>query len=155
MSWTFCVQSCGCPRGCSRDSTSSAWSMPVHTSASSLPVMGLCFQLTGGWAYLNEVRYGFSLTRLSPLALWSSVCVFPEGAEWDPLAYTRVIPGATLPLLQWLFPAEPPQDDMCTSAEIYVEIKWLNAGKAFCKVSEIQGAISQFVQHWPGDLKYI
>lgn len=95
-----------------------------------------------GWACLNEIQDGFSLTHSSSFALWSSAYVSSEGEEWNHLAYTMITPRATLPLLQWSFPAESLQADVHTTAEIFVGVKPPNVDKTLCMVSEIQRTIN-------------
>ena len=140
MSWSFCIQSRGCSRERSRDSAPSAWSLPAHTSASSLPVMWLWPQLT---ICLSLLEWGPRWIFPDPFVLFCLVVnlVFVLwGRRMRPSSFYQGHSRSPVALVTVIIPSEPPQDDVCTWAEKYVGIKWLSVGKAFCKASEIVGS---------------
>lgn len=138
------------PRGCSGNAqgfSSSAWSLPAHI----LPAPCQSCDCGLNSLYLSLLEWGprwIFLTHLSSFALWSILCVFSGGEEWDPLALPRSFQEPCCPCYsdysQWA------TSRWCVhiKAEKYVGIKWLSVGKAFCKVSEIVGAIINLNQHW-------
>lgn len=140
MSWSFCIQPCDCSRERSRDSSPSAWSLPAHTSTSSLPVMWLWSQLT---VWLSLLEWGPRWIFPDPFILFCLVvnlaCVL-WGRRMRLSSLYQGHSRSPVALITGIIPSEPPQDDVCTWAEKYVGIKWLSVGKAFCKVSEIIGS---------------